>query len=303
MSASIPGSMQGEAAPRRTIRETALSDLPGLRARHADVFRGQPGTRFIAILSIAAAFALLIYGMIQTGFGFERIWNGLGNLGNFVVFMVPPDPTSYERGMMMLNALFETIAIAFLGTFVAAAIALPLGFLAARNTTIHASVQFLTRRTSDIVRSIDQLIWALIFTSVVGLGPFAGVLAIMMGDIGSYIKLFSEAIENADKKPVEGIVSTGGTSRAAVRFGVLPQVLPILASQVLYYFESNTRSSTIIGVVGAGGIGLLLSDAIRTLEWQQVSFMIILILIAVAVIDFVSGKLRAALIGKQNQLV
>ena len=111
------------------------------------------------------------------------------------------------------------------------------------------------------------------------------MLAVMTSDIGNLRKLFSEAIETADRKPVEGVVSTGGSKVHGIRFGLLPQVLPVIASQVLYFFESNTRSSTIIGIVGAGGIGLHLAEQIRTLEWQAVAFIILLILVAVAVID------------------
>jgi len=160
-------------------------------------------------------------------------------------------------------------------------------------------VHFMARRSLDTIRSIDVLVWALIWVNVVGLGPFAGALAIMTSDIGSFGKLFSEAIEAADRRPVEGIKAAGGGRLLAVRFGILPEVFPVLASQVLYYFESNTRSATIIGIVGAGGIGLHLSEAIRTLELQQVSFIILLILVAVAAIDFVSNQLRFALIGRR----
>jgi phosphonate transport system permease protein len=138
----------------------------------------------------------------------------------------------------------------------------------------------------------------LIWINVVGLGPFAGVLAIICSDLGSFGKLFSEAIEAADRKPVEGITSTGGSRIQQIRFGILPQVLPVFLSQVLYYFESNTRSATIIGIVGAGGIGLILSEQIRTLEFQQVSFVILMILVTVSAIDWLCSKLRFQVIGQ-----
>jgi len=194
----------------------------------------------------------------------------------------------------------ETIAIAFLGTLLAAIMAFPVAALAARNTTINRLVHFLARRTFDTLRGVDTLIWALIWINVVGLGPFAGVLAIVCSDIGSFGKLFSEAIEAADRKPVEGIVSTGGGRLHQIRFGIIPQVLPVFLSQVLYYFESNTRSATIIGIVGAGGIGLILSEQIRTLEFQQVSFVILMILVAVSAIDWLCSKLRFSVIGAPN---
>jgi phosphonate transport system permease protein len=158
-------------------------------------------------------------------------------------------------------------------------------------------VRFFLRRTFDTIRGVDTLIWALIWIGVVGLGPFAGVLAIATSDFGALAKLFSETIETADQRPVEGIRSTGGTRAQEFRFGVLPQVLPVIASQALYFFESNTRSATIIGIVGAGGIGLHLSEQIRTLEWQRVAFIVLMILVVVAVIDYVSSILRAMISG------
>jgi phosphonate transport system permease protein len=113
--------------------------------------------------------------------------------------------------------------------------------------------------------------------------------------------LFSEAIENSDRKPVEGVVASGGGELHAVRFGVLPQVFPVMLSQVLYYIESNTRSATIIGIVGAGGIGLHLAEEIRTLEWDRVAFLVLMILVTVAAIDFISSRLRFAIIGRRSQ--
>jgi phosphonate transport system permease protein len=244
-----------------------------------------------------AMVALFVFAFWRFEFSLARFFNGLGNLGGLVPLMLPPNPGSWPRAILFLHALAETVAIAFLGTLLAALLAFPVGFLAARNTSINRIVQFMSRRMLDSVRGVDALIWALIWINVVGLGPFAGVLAIMTSDIGAFGKLFSEAIEAADQKPVEGVTSTGGSRWHQVRFGVLPQVLPVMAGQVLYYFESNTRSSTIIGIVGAGGIGLHLSEMIRTLEWQSVSFIICLILIAVAVIDFVSSRIRRAIAG------
>ena len=191
------------------------------------------------------------------------------------------------------------LSIAFLGTLGGALLAFPVSLLAARNVVANRIVHLLTRRSLDTIRGVDTLIWALIWVGVVGLGPFAGILAVICSDFGTFGKLFSEAIEAADKNPAEGVRSAGGNHLHGVRFGLLPQVIPILLSQVLYYFESNTRSATIIGIVGAGGIGLQLAEQIRVLEWQKVSFLILLILITVSAIDWISGKLRFAIIGKR----
>ncbi|BAT59111.1 phosphate-import permease protein PhnE [Variibacter gotjawalensis] len=285
---------------RTSLRAVALADMNGLRTRHTAEF-AVPRERVIAIAIVAAMIGLFAFALYRFEFSLTRIINGIGNLGSFVPLMFPPSPGSWPRAWLFLHALAETVAIAFLGTLLAAILAFPLGFLAARNTTINRVVQFMSRRMLDSVRGVDALIWALIWINVVGLGPFAGVLAIMSSDIGAFGKLFSEAIEAADNKPVEGVTSSGGSHLQQVRFGVLPQVLPVIAGQILYYFESNTRSSTIIGIVGAGGIGLHLSEMIRTLEWPSVSFIICLILVTVAVIDAVSGRIRRAIVGPVPQ--
>ena len=150
--------------------------------------------------------------------------------------------------------------------------------------------------SSGAFRGIDGLVWALIFVSAVGLGPFAGVLAIAVGDVMVLGKLFAEAIENVDKKPVEGVQAAGGSSPHIVRLGVFPQVFPVMMSHVLYFFESNVRSATILGIVGAGGIGLQLSDRMRINNWQEAAFIILMILVTVAIIDNICRRIRARII-------
>jgi len=268
-------------------------------SRHEAAIRGSLQTKIATIGTVVVLLGLFLYGLSTLEASIWKIIAGFGNLGSFVVLMLPPNPGSWARALIFVQALFETIAIAFLGTVMAATLALPFGFIAARNVVANRIVHFLARRSLDTVRGVDALIWALIWVNVVGLGPFAGMLAIMTSDFGAFGKLYSEAIEAADRKPVEGVASVGGGKAHEIRFGLLPQVLPVIASQVLYYIESNTRSSTIIGIVGAGGIGLYLAETIRTLEWQQTSFLILLILVAVSAIDFLSGKLRFAIIGKR----
>ncbi|KFC65076.1 Phosphonate ABC transporter, inner membrane subunit [Bosea sp. LC85] len=267
--------------------------------RHQGAIDGSLKTRLTTIAVVAGLLGLFFYGLTTLEVSLWKILTGIGNLGTFVVLMLPPDPGSAARAVIFVKALFETIAIAFLGTILAAILAFPLGFLAAKNVVTNRVIHFLARRSLDTVRGVDALIWALIWVNVVGLGPFAGMLAIMTSDLGAFGKLYSEAIESADRKPVEGVTSSGGGKLHEIRFGLIPQVLPVIASQVLYYIESNTRSSTIIGIVGAGGIGLYLAETIRTLEWQQVSFLILLVLAAVTAIDFLSSKLRFAIIGKR----
>ncbi|HEY3846407.1 MAG TPA: phosphonate ABC transporter, permease protein PhnE [Acetobacteraceae bacterium] len=258
--------------------------------------RGRAGAR-VGVAVAALVFASYIGGLVVLGVTPARIFAGLGRLGTIIGLMMPPWPASSAHVPTYLGALGQTLAIAFLGTSLAGVFALPLGFLAARNVVAGRVLHFLARRTLDSVRSVDTLIWALIWINVVGLGPFAGALAIASTDLAALAKLMSEAIETADDGPVEAVLASGGGWLAMMRFGILPQVLPVFASQALFFFESNTRSATIIGIVGAGGIGLYLSEMIRVLEWREAAFLILLVLVAVAVIDAVSRRLRAAIMG------
>jgi phosphonate transport system permease protein len=273
-------------------------DRAGLKDRYPETFRTPVLAHTVYLALVAAGAGLVVYALWRFGFSPAKFLDGLGKLGTVVTLMVPPDPGS--QLWKYVAALGETLSIAFLGTLGAAILALPVSMLAAKNVVANQIVHFASRRFLDSIRGIDTLIWALIWINVVGLGPFAGILAIMTSDFGSFGKLFSEAIEASDRKPVDGVKSTGGSDLHGFRLGVLPQVLPILLSQVLYYFESNTRSATIIGIVGAGGIGLYLANEIAQAEWQSVAFLILMILATVAAIDWISAKIRFAVIGRRG---
>ncbi|MGL4237718.1 phosphonate ABC transporter, permease protein PhnE [Tabrizicola sp.] len=200
----------------------------------------------------------------------------------------------------VLWAIFETILMAFLGTAGAALIAFPLGFVAASNFMPVRAVRFGIRRVFDFVRGVDGLIWTIILARAFGPGPMTGALAIVITDVGSFGKMFSEALENIDDKQVEGVRSTGANAMQRARFGVIPQVTPVLLSQVLYYLESNTRSATVIGAIVGGGIGLLLTQAIITQkDWEEVAYYITLIVLMVMLMDTFSGWLRRRLIKGQ----
>jgi phosphonate transport system permease protein len=202
----------------------------------------------------------------------------------------------------VLWAIFETVLMAFLGTMGAAIIALPLGFMAAANMMPVSLFRFGLRRFFDFIRGVDGLIWTIILSRAFGPGPMTGALAILITDTGSFGKMFSEALENIDGKQVEGIKSTGANTVQSARFGVIPQVTPVLLSQVLYYLESNTRSATVIGAIVGGGIGLLLTQAISTQkDWEEVSYYIVLIVLMVMAMDSLSGWLRGKLIGRQSR--
>ena len=248
------------------MTDAQIESAHRVRQAYPQAFAGNWHKRIWLALCASMAFAVLVYGFWSNGIEWARFVSGLSKLG----------------------------------TLIAAVLALPFALLAARNIMPVGIVRFFARRSSDAIRAIDALIWAIIFIKVVGLGPFAGVLAIAIGDFGTFIKLFSETLEGTDRKPAEGVEASGGSSLHKVRFGYLPTAAPVILSQVLYYFESNTRSSTIIGIVGAGGIGLLLQNRMAEQEWGEVCSIIIMILMTVASIDWLSAKARRVLIGEKS---
>ena len=279
------------------MKKLPSANTEELRARYPLVFDRPLASRAAVPSIMVAVLALFIFGLNELEFSPARMLAGVQQLGWIAMMMIPPDPGSSLPAYLV--AMGETLSIALLGTTLAAVFALPVSLLAARNIIPSPWLRFPVRRFLDSIRGVDTLIWALVWINVVGLGPFAGVLAIAVSDFGAFGKLFSEAIESADRKQVEGIRAAGGSPLHEIRFGLMPQVLPVIAGQVLYFIESNTRSATIIGIVGAGGIGLQLAEQIRVLEWQKVSFLILMILVAVAVIDFISSRLRFAIIGRR----
>ena len=281
-----------------TSRLNLLPSAPEVLVRYPAVAAAARRRHTWSVVWLIAVMTLTAFSLWWLDIAFGKIGTGLVQFGKLVALMFPPSPGAHLP--LLLHAMGETLAIAFLGTLAAALLAFPIGFVAASNTTPGILVRFLTRRGLDTIRGVDVLIWALVFVGVVGLGPFAGILAIAVSDSGTFGKLFSETIETADRKPIESVLSTGGSELLAIRFALIPQVLPVIISQVLYYFESNVRSATIIGIVGAGGIGLQLSEQIRTYDFDQVAFVIVMILVTVAAIDWVCGRLRFYVIGRNT---
>lgn len=236
--------------------------------------------------------------LVGLAFSSERLVEGKSNLAAMLSDIWN---NRMWRHAEVMWAIFETILMAFLGTMGAGIVALPLAFAAARNFTPLMAVRAVVRRVFDFVRGVDALIWTIILARAFGPGPLTGALAILITDTGSFGKLFSEALENVDGKQIEGVASTGAKPLQRYRFGVIPQITPVLLSQLLYYLESNTRSATIIGAITGGGIGLLLTQAIITQkDWEEVSYYIILILVMVMVMDTVSGWLRRRLIASDE---
>lgn len=270
------------------------SSIAQWRRRMPNAFGPGPYRLGLRGLGIVLFLAWFIGALWYFDFSPTRLWNGLNGLGKILVLMIPPSPG--ELWVEILKGLAESVAMAFLGTFMAAIVAVPLGFMGARNVVTTTLLRFSLRRVFDGMRGVDQLIWALAFVRAVGLGPLAGVLAIFVSDIAVLSKLYAEAIENAEKRQAEGVTAAGGGRLLGIRFGILPQVAPVMLAQALYFFESNTRSASILGVVGAGGIGLQIAERIRVRHWDEVAFIIILMIITVAAIDWISGRIRRRLI-------
>ncbi|MGF1446577.1 MAG: phosphonate ABC transporter, permease protein PhnE [Pikeienuella sp.] len=216
------------------------------------------------------------------------------------VILTNPD---WQHGEVW-EAMWLTVLMALLGTMLASIFGLPLAFLAAKNVNPIVPLRLAVKKFLDFLRAVDMLIWSLIFIRAFGQGPLSGVLAIAVTDTGTLGKLYSEAIENADRKQVEGTASVGAGAIQRNFFGIVPQVLPVFVSQALYFFESNTRSATIIGILGAGGIGLKLADAMRTgQDWENTMYIIVLIILVVIAMDNISAWARRRIIsGPQPEL-
>ncbi|MEM7177598.1 MAG: phosphonate ABC transporter, permease protein PhnE [Pseudomonadota bacterium] len=232
--------------------------------------------------------------VVRTALSPDRIDPEISNL-HFITRSFLGNETWLHRDVIV--ALYETILMAFLGTAMAAIAALPLAFLAARNFTPSQAGRFGLRRLFDFFRGVDGLIWTILLSRAFGPGPMTGTLAMGVRDTGTFGKLFSEALENVDNKQIEGVESTGAGPLQRYSFGVIPQILPVLISQSLYYLESNSRSATVIGAIVDAGIGILLIQAINThKDWENVTYYVVLIILMVTLMDRVSGWLRRRLI-------
>ncbi len=242
------------------------------------------GKSFSEVASMIISGERIKPDMSNLSLAFNNIWNN----------------AEWQHGDVWIKML-QTIVMAFVGTFFAGLLALPLAFIAARNITPNFFANQITKRLFDFLRSVDMFIWALFFTRAFGPGPLAGISAIFFTDTGTLGKLYSETLENIDDKQREGMKSVGASPANVQRYGVIPQVMPVFLSQMLYFWESNTRSATIIGAVGAGGIGLKLWEAMRTnSNWANVAYMVVLILIVVFIFDAISNALRSRLMGDKR---
>jgi phosphonate transport system permease protein len=215
----------------------------------------------------------------------------IANSGNSFIFLRDFVPPNWIDWRLYFSEMVVTVQIALWGSVLAVIAAIPLGLLAAANIApwwIHQPV----RRLLDCLRSINEMVFALMFVVAVGLGPFAGVLALFVHTAGILGKLFSEVVEAIDHRPLEGIRATGASRLEEIRYGVIPQVLPMWVSYALYRFESNVRSATVLGIVGAGGIGMQLWEMMRSFDYAKVASILIIIIVTVSLIDMMSSRLR-----------
>ena len=278
----------------------APSEIAAMKARLPRAFSLSLQEKLRRILVWGGAVVLAVYCLFRFGFFTWTFLDGILKLGSVVLSQLFP-PSGFEQLPLFLTVMGETLAMAFLGTVLGAVVAFPLAFLASKNMMPFRPVQFGTRRFADLLRAFDYLIWALIFVRAIGLGPMAGIMAIAIVEVGTFIKLYSEAIENLDRKQMDGVRAAGGNRLQIIRYGVLPQVLPMMVSNTLYMFEHNARSASILGIVGAGGIGFLLADRLRAYELQEACLIIIIVILTVYAIDFLSKKLRERIIGEERR--
>ncbi|MBI2161258.1 MAG: phosphonate ABC transporter, permease protein PhnE [Candidatus Rokubacteria bacterium] len=246
----------------------------------------QTGLRLLGRLAAVAAVVWALTGM---GIRWEFVLDSPAQVGDLFGRMFPPD---WGFAGAIVDPLIQTINIATLGTALAVLLSIPIAFLAARNTTFHWSTFALGRFVMTVSRSVDSLIWALIFIMVVGPGSLAGALAIAVRSIGFVSKLFAEGIEEIDRGQVEAIVATGAGRFTVLVYGIVPQIRPVFAGVTIYRWDINIRESTVLGIVGAGGIGFVLNTAILGLEWSRVGLILVVVLAVVIVSEASSAYLR-----------
>ncbi len=278
-------------APERTGARDgrAASHAPALdpvdRARLERAF-SVPRARFL--LGIPIALFLLLWSFGGAQFNFAKLGDGAINMGDFLSRLFPPD---FSKFGTIVELLIETFQMAVVGTVLGAVLSLLVAFAASANIAPRW-LYYPARWVMNIIRSVPDLVFALMFVSAVGLGPFAGILAMTLGSIGSIGKVFAEAMESVDAGPITAMQAVGASKRQVIQYGVLPQAAPLLVSYTLLLFEGNVRGATILGLVGAGGIGLELTTAMRMYDYGHLSAIIICIVVLVTAIDQGSALIR-----------
>ncbi len=246
---------------------------------------------WLALLSkITIIMAIVLVSFVVVGLlDYQRISQGIPDFLGMFAEMLPPD---FSRAQDWLEPLIDTIAMSIAGTALAIALSLPLAFLAAKNTTPHPIIFWLARMVLNITRAIPELILGIILVAAVGFGTLPGVLALGLHSVGMVGKFFAEAIEHSDEAPIEAARSVGANQLQIIWHSILPQVFPQMVDVSFYRWEYNFRASMVLGAVGAGGIGFEIIGALRLLKYEEVSALLIVVLVMVTLVDGVSNYLR-----------
>lgn len=244
---------------------------------------------------------LLVWGLLLAALASS--WKGadmrplalFADSSNMATYLAEFFPPKFADWQIYLEEMIITVQIALWGTVLAVICAIPFGLLCSANITPPWIYQPM-RRVMDAARAINEMVFAMLFIVAVGLGPFAGVLALWVHTTGILAKLFSEAVESIDPRPVEGIRATGANALEEIVYGVIPQVMPLWVSYALYRFESNVRSASVVGMVGAGGIGVILYEVIRSFQYAETAAVMLIIVLVVTGIDVISAQIRKVLV-------
>jgi len=248
----------------------------------------RPGPGLGALLGWGAVLAVLAASWKGADMRPADLIRDAGNMAKYAAGFFPPN---FHEWRTYLEEMLVTLEIAVWGTALAVVCAVPFGLLCAENVTpawIHQPV----RRLMDTCRAINEMVFAMLFVVAVGLGPFAGVLALWVHTTGILAKLFSEAVEAIDPQPVEGIRATGASKLEEIAYGVVPQVVPLWISYSLYRFESNVRSASVVGMVGAGGIGVVLWEIVRGFYYAETCAVMLIVIVTVTLVDMLSAQVR-----------
>ncbi|MBC3219235.1 phosphonate ABC transporter, permease protein PhnE [Serratia fonticola] len=278
-----------------SVQPISATNLQQLKQQNPEIFSRQG--RYLRTLGMITVAIVLYYVFFFLVFGISwpQFANGCQQISRYFMRMfVWHDFANWPFGYYF-QQIFITLAIVFAGTITATLLALPLSFLAARNvmsSPVLRPIATLVRRLLDILRGIDMAIWGLIFVRAVGMGPLAGVLAIVMQDIGLLGKLYAEGHEAVDKSPSRGLTAVGANGLQKHRYGIFTQSFPTFLALSLYQIESNTRSAAVLGFVGAGGIGLVYAENMRLWNWDVVMFITLVLVVVVMLMDKISAILR-----------
>lgn len=280
--------------------------VASIKNQHAHLFSGQ--RKYLRLLGISALVVLTYYLLFFRYYGIplSQFTHGCAEIGKYFLRMFVWQNFSDWPFAYYFTQIAITLAIVFAGTITASFLALPLSFLAARNvmtTPMLKPISLIIRRLMDVLRGLDMAIWGLIFVRAVGMGPLAGVLAIIMQDLGLLGKLFAEGHEAVERSPSRGLRALGANPLQTHRFGIFTQSFPTFLALSLYQIESNTRSAAVLGFVGAGGVGLVYAENMRLWNWDVVMFITLILVVIVMTMDKISSMLRAKyIVGKEIEM-